>query len=478
MTPRRASVRVAKRFTALAVLCAASALTALSATAKTRTMFFFDAEDYTNPRSWDALRDLSTLFHEEGATVHVALVGYLAHQLEANGRKDVLDALKPHLVGTQSAYHSRHPNVMELSDGKDFAAAYDRVFREESEGIRWIERATGKKVGFAVPPGTSKSYVAMYAYADMGIRFYCDTTLGGEQGGAWYGLGVRQCPYTVSMEFLLPSEGKDLRDADIAEQLDRAAKEDVAIFYLHPCLAVCRQFWDALNYNCTNAVEFGKWKLSEPRPAADTKLYRSRLRQLVRRLRADGRFDFVTLDDLAKAERPRVAIRPADMPRISAHLEKNGLRPMDEPSWSVADLFQAAVRFLDGAPEHVPGRTFGFLEKPYVVSSPVILSAADLRAAAKDIDLKAFLPSSMTVGGVKVGPGDFLRAAAAVLADSAEKVKVTPSDPLIEVQNHPDLKDFHAVGTWVFTPDYKDEYTTDRLRWQIWTARREPIDRN
>ena len=84
----------------------------------------------------------------------------------------------------------------------------------------------------------------------------------------------------------------------------------------------------------------------------------------------------------------------------------------------------------------------------------------------------------MTVGGVKVGPGDFLRAAAAVLADSAEKVKVTPSDPLIEVQNHPDLKDFHAVGTWVFTPDYKDEYTTDRLRWQIWTARREPIDRN
>ena len=473
MTPRRASVRVAKRFTALAVLCAASALTALSATAKTRTMFFFDAEDYTNPRSWDALRDLSTLFHEEGATVHVALVGYLAHQLEANGRRDVLDALKPHLVGTQSAYHSKHPNVMELSDGEDYAAAYARVFAEESEGIRMIERATGKKVGFAVPPGTSKSYVAMYAYADMGLKFYCDTVIGGEQGGAWYGLGLRQCPYTVSMEFLLPDPNRELREADIASELDRAAKEEVAIFYLHPCMAVCRQFWDGLNYNGTNSAAFGQWKLSEPRPAADTKLYLSRLRQLVRRLRADERFAFTTLDELAAAERPRVPVRRADAARISRHLADRGLRPMDEPSWSVADLFQASVRFLNGETEHIPGRTYGFLEKPYAVSSSVTLTAADLRTAAKAIDLKSFLPPALTVGGVRIGPGDFLRAAMVVLATGADKVTVTPSDPLAEVRNQVELRDFHAVGTWVFTPEYKDAYTTDRLRWQVWTMRRE-----
>ena len=86
------------------------------------------------------------------------------------------------------------------------------------------------------------------------------------------------------------------------------------------------------------------------------------------------------------------------------------------------------------------------------------------------------LPPALTVGGVKVGPGDFLRAAMAVLATGADKVTVTPSDPLAEVRNQVELRDFHAVGTWVFTPDYKDAYTTDRLRWQVWTMRREPMD--
>ena len=145
---------------------------------------------------------------------------------------------------------------------------------------------------------------------------------------------------------------------------------------------------------------------------------------------------------------------------------------MDEPSWSVADLFQASVRFLNGETEHIPGRTYGFLEKPYAVSSSVTLTAADLRTAAKAIDLKSFLPPALTVGGVKVGPGDFLRAAMAVLATGADKVTVAPSDSLAEVRNQVELRGFHAVGTWVFTPDYKDAYTTDRLRWQVWTLRR------
>jgi hypothetical protein len=52
-------------------------------------------------------------------------------------------------------------------------------------------------------------------------------------------------------------------------------------------------------------------------------------------------------------------------------------------------------------------------------------------------------------------------------------VTISPSDPLADLDQFPRLRDFHPAGTWVFWPEYKDEFTSDRLRWQLWTWRRE-----
>ena len=54
-----------------------------------------------------------------------------------------------------------------------------------------------------------------------------------------------------------------------------------------------------------------------------------------------------------------------------------------------------------------------------------------------------------------------------------ESVIISPSDPLADIDQFPRLRDFHPAGTWVFWPEYKDEFTSDRLRWQLWTWRRE-----
>ena len=74
---------------------------ALAIATTTEVMMFFDAEDYTSDRPNDALRDLCNLFHDEGFVVHIALAGYLAHEIERYGRKDVVEAMRPHLIGTQ-----------------------------------------------------------------------------------------------------------------------------------------------------------------------------------------------------------------------------------------------------------------------------------------------------------------------------------------------------------------------------------------
>ena len=456
------------------MLLSALAAFVLQANVYTEVMFFFDAEDYTSDRPNDALRDLANIFTEEGARVHVALVGYLAHELERYGRKDVIAALRPHVLGTQSMYHSKHPNVLELADGADYEAAYRRVREEEEEGVRIIRRVTGKDPIFAVPPGNSKSYVAMDVYADLGLRFYCDTVAETGVGGNWFA-NLRHFDYGESMECLIPTPGETPKPIDWKGLLDRVAARPRQILFLHPCMAVNRQFWDGVNYNGTNACEFGKWKLPQRRAEEDTQLYYARLRELIRRLKADGRFTFPTLEEKQAEESPRSAIRVSDVKRLASHMDR-GIDAVESPSWSVADVFAASVKFLRGETVHEPGRVHGFLEHPLAIKRSVMLKASDIRAAARAIDLSGFLPASVDVGGARIGPGDFLRAALHVLADGGETVTVAPSDPLAALSRFERLRKFHPAGTWVFWPAFKDEYTSDRLRYQVWTWR--PLQRN
>ncbi len=80
-------------------------------TRRTRVQLWFDTEDFVNPASWDAMREVAKIMTEEGVRGNFNVVGYLAKELVDNRRFDVIDALKKHVVGTQSLYHSLHPNI-------------------------------------------------------------------------------------------------------------------------------------------------------------------------------------------------------------------------------------------------------------------------------------------------------------------------------------------------------------------------------
>jgi hypothetical protein len=105
------------------------------------------------------------------------------------------------------------------------------------------------------------------------------------------------------------------------------------------------------------------------------------------------------------------------------------------------------------------------------VEKPTKVQASDLRDAAMRIDLGTFIPSSINVGGVVIGPGDFLIAALEVLANGSECVTVTPREQLGDLDGFPELRDFKPRGRWILPSEFKDEYASDRLRWQFWTLR-------
>ena len=58
----------------------AAALSAVAAE-PTKVVFFFDTEDFIQPRSSDAIRDMANVLASEGVKGHFAMVGYLGKKL-------------------------------------------------------------------------------------------------------------------------------------------------------------------------------------------------------------------------------------------------------------------------------------------------------------------------------------------------------------------------------------------------------------
>jgi len=455
---------------ALALVCVAEA--------KTKLYLFLDTEDYTSERANDAIVTMAKLFTEEGVVAHFDLVGYLAERLIRSDRQDVRKALEPHSVGLQTYRHSYHPNVVEMSDVADYDEAYRRILQEERMAKGMVEAFMNRDtVDSSIQPGSGSSYVAMYVYRDLGI-----TLSGGimalytedPRGMFWY-CGQLQVPYyqKFSLEHFMKERTAD--ECDERPSLDDLAKRDVAILYMHPNKLIFPAYWDALNYDGGNLVQWGQWKVGEERSQTEQEKYLADLRAFLRRVKADGRFAFDDVRNLVKSVKPRVAIRRADLPSIRRSLETRFGEVTSPGSWSVAEVFLAVTHFLRGnATPYLPTKSYGFLSAPKGVSVPTRMTRVELEAAAWSMDVRRFLPTEIRVGDMTIGPADYLYAALAFLTEDADEVVLKPREQLGDIAGTlPDLAKFRHPGTWIYDKSFKDFYLADRLRWQFWTYRRE-----
>ncbi len=433
----------------------------------TELMFFFDTEDFTSSRSADAIADLAGIMTDEGVTGHFAIVGLLAKQLENWGRTDVIEALKPHIIGTHTYGHSLHPDICEQTDDEDFGKSYSTVAGYEDEAISLIKHMTGTdNIMFACPPGNSKSYAAMYYYADRGIPFYCDTVVHNRRNSPLAYCNAEHIAYTRSFE------GMFLRRPKLTntELLDEYSQNDRVIVYTHPNMSVKTEFWDTLNYYRGNLREFGDWIEAPDRTEAETAEFYADIRSFVQAVKADERFTITNLNEiLSKRKQPPVISR-AMLPDIRKKLLES-FAPLEEPCLSIADVFLAAVAFLNGAEEYLPGKAYGFLSAPQGVTKTVTVTATDLTAAAQLIDTDTFLPAEIQVGNTMIGPADFLFAALDALVCPEETITVHPKPQLNNIAHLPELEKFSLSGTWVHTAGFRDNHLSERLRLQCWTLK-------
>ena len=471
---------------------AAASVLACAACAATKVVLFFDTEDYTCDRSNDAIRDIANILKSEGVKGNFNVVGFLATRIVELKRYDVIESLRHHVLGTQTLYHSRHPNIAEMGDNPNYWQAYRDTMADEAKCVGMLEAAFGEgRVVFACPPGNSVSLTAFDVYSDLGIRVNAGTGFvggdptrgpyregmlvrkGTEVGGLWY-FNQYHFPYYrgFTLESFLPRPGKAC--PDFGKWCDDIAKYDIVGLYMHPHIAVKTRHGDGVNYRYGNLCEWRKWKQVEDRDPADTAVYYERMKKFIQTIKADPRLEFTDIEQLIATFKPRRSITRSDIPAIRAALLKDFNAIREPASWSVADVFQAATRMLRGENEHTPGKAFGFLQRPRGVASETVVSAEDLASAAKSLDLSTFLPPELPVRKAKIGPADFLFAALEAIETGADEVKVAPRDQLGDIASYlPKLATVNFKGTWIYTPEYEDRWTSNRLRWQFWTFRYE-----
>jgi len=434
----------------------------------TDIIFSFDTEDFTSSVAADGIYREAEILKEEGVRGGFCLVGLLAEQLKNWGRNDVINSLKFHEIGSHSYGHTLHPTINEYTDLENFDDAYTEFMRQENECVRLINNTTDNSpVYFACPPANQKSYVAMYGYADMGIPIYADTFCDTEDGRGVFYCNIYQMKYTYGIEKLFEKNSDD----DFSELLDFLATKKRAILYAHPNMAEFTEPWDLINYRKANLCEFGEWKECERRSTKQREQFYDNIRKLVRLIKQDKRFNITTYSEVAEtiAQEGERKIVKADIAVLKEKINDN-LFPVTEPvSLSISDIFLACRDFLIGKDEHVCGKVYGFLDTPFSIEKETVLNAADVVKSAFEMNAERFLPLFIEVGGEKIGPADWLRAAMEVISGKDEIVlKPAPQLPCLDVL--PDITDDCLLG-WQQSDDFKDEYLLKRLKLQSWTMR-------
>lgn len=458
----------------------------------TEVILSFDTEDYTAPKSDEAILALSEILRSEGVRGCFNFVAELARTLVERKRRDILRSLASHEIDYHSFRHSFHPTIVEYCDTERWEEGWNRFVEEESKGIDIVRSVFGRdKLWAAVPPGNCIAAQAVYGYPALGIPIYSGSLFKATGGrGIWY-CGALNLENNCYIDDLLLREGI----GGVHRRLEEWKRFDRLIVCCHPNIIIYEEFWDRLNFDGANAAQWGKWRIPKERDAPAIRRFYSDFRTFVQILKADPDFAFSTYRPVWENQRgrePRTVSQEA-VPGLLKELDTYFADPLAlhargsadrTGSCSLSQLFQAAVAILAGEAAYRSRQERGFLEEPRGIRAPAAISRAELVKMASALQSRSstragsesdgvdWLPASIAGGGMAIGPRDFLEAARQIL-DGGERAHLAPRPQLPDMSRFHRFDDFRLKGTWMYPKDFMDRWVTKRLRLQSWTVRTE-----
>ena len=435
----------------------------------TNLIFSFDTEDYINEYGAEGVWNSARVLKEEGVKGCFQVAGWMAEALKAWGRQDIIDILKEsHEVDFHARRHSWHPTINEYTDRADYWGAYRDFVTDESLGMEALKETFGvESFASACPPGNSVSYVAHYAYADMGFPVYAgDLVIDDVRSRP-----IRCCNILcTNYDFCVDRFFIQATEEDLKGLVELAAKRDTFVVYHHPHKSFVKHHCDDDNLKGKNTPR-ENWIISEAFTKEESTTFFQNFKRFVQLVKADPRFRITTFGELAKQHSSRRELTLDQLGQLRSQLEEKWFPVTLPDSYCLSDVFLACRQMLLGGKSHVCGKVYGFLDTPYAITEPVTLKKRHMIASAKWMNVDGFLPEYIYVDDQKIGPADWLRAAMAFLLEDVEEYTLMPGAWQIDLDQFPMLRDLNCKNTWVHCDSFEDKYLSHRLRLQSWTMR-------
>ncbi len=117
--------------------------------------FLLDVEDIISPEADDIAAECARLLTDEGIQATFCVVGERVRQWVQRDRRDVLEALGQHDLGSHTDYHSFHPTIVEYLWDKGWADGVETALRQETPAFAAIEHVWGRRPSCWGGPGNT-----------------------------------------------------------------------------------------------------------------------------------------------------------------------------------------------------------------------------------------------------------------------------------------------------------------------------------
>ena len=392
----------------------------------------FDTEDFVTPESDDALLLLAREMTKRDIRGCFAVVADKARALRDRGRRDAVEALAAHEISYHSNDHHFFPLLGPTIEQMQWQEAVMWLLQHEAPGVADLEEMFGVAPVAWIKADSHWSAQSLHAFRLLGMRVYSARHFAAQDPRPWWYMNLLAVPYAQMLDRFIRQDGtaRDILKLAVADFERRAQgldDEDIIVYGTHPCMWVCRTFYDIHNVRRRGrppAKE--KWQPAPLLPPGTIRRNRKFFPMFLDYLRGAG-VEFITYRQLLQ----RFSVSPAEKwltrTQLGSLARRVGKRfaaaKVGGCYYSAAEILAALcwalARYEDGdVPPRVPiRRPIGPVETPRSMSKPLkVCSRAVLGAVRKtDAYISGYhrLPAGVDVGGHHFPPAQLLTVAAA-----------------------------------------------------------------
>jgi len=412
-----------------------------------RTTILFDVEDYITPPSGeldDLLKMLAEVMSEQRISGTFFLIGEKLRSLRDRGRRDVIESLAAHDLGSHVNMGSIHPTLTERMEHANWADGCARMAADEIAGIDELSSIAGTPLRSLARHGGSycpqllnvlgaRGYPYVYSPAHLpghNITWFCNTLNFFEDG-------------MVFQEAYHSRQGLHEAEAKFRKYLGKRQGYDwVMIFQAHPCHIKTRWFWDKNYYAGRNPMP-DEWQTPEFYPEFSMDEVRHNWAEHCALLRDDPDLKVATISEFAREFGKQVEFATAAEIATLAQQAADSDGPFLTDSFSAAEILDILARaYLKRAesgtlPERLPRRSVNGPTQmpPSVPTARMLHPEALLRIAcgiAVAVEVTGALPSRIrcaegALGSAgEIGIGSALSALGESLASRDPNASVVP----------------------------------------------------